>query len=151
MTFAAFQFHTFLLLYSSISSYFFPFVYFNSHMQATAQQQRWTIIALPWCCSFIVKYLSVVTCNSICQEEITFHCNSYMRLLWVGGKNKKKNKTNKQKTQKNKWIIPEVILLFWRLTRTVQLVSRERVCLWGLRDRGLCVLENGLRCPYYTK
>ena len=53
--------------------------------------------------------------------------------------------------EQNNWIIPEVILLFRRLTRTVRPVSGERVCLEGLWDQGSCLFGNGLRHPSWAK
>lgn len=49
--------------------------------------------------------------------------------------------------EQNNWIILEVILLFRRLTRMVQPVSREQICLKGLKvsaylEMGWCVLTD---------
>lgn len=99
-------------------------------MRAASQQQRTTSLALPWLfyiIAFIAKYLSIVTWKCCLPGG-----NGILILTAVWAFSA---------CEQNNWIILEVILLFRRLTRTVQTVSGEPVCLKGLE--GSACLEMG--------
>lgn len=99
-------------------------------MRAASQQQCTTSLALPWhfyIIAFIAKYLSIVTWKCCLPGGSGI---LILTAVWAFSA-----------CEQNNWIILEVILLFRRLTRTVQTVSGERVCLKGLE--GSACLEMG--------